>query len=66
MKAIRDRVAIGFLFAGKAIRGGNYALAHAGVSRIMPGLANNDEFAAGPMLHEPSAGLPAGLPHVSQ
>jgi hypothetical protein len=37
----------------KTIRGGDYGLAHAGVPRIVPGLAHNDEFAAGPMLREP-------------
>jgi hypothetical protein len=37
----------------KTIRGGDYGLAHAGVPRIVPGLAHNDEFGAGPMLREP-------------
>jgi hypothetical protein len=54
-----SRWTIGFqrvtrLFAArKAIRGGHCGFAHAGVPRIVPGPAHNDEFAAGPMLTEP-------------
>jgi hypothetical protein len=41
------------LFAGrKAIRSGDYRVVHAGIPRIVPGFAYDDEFAAGPMLSE--------------
>ena len=40
----------------EVIGGGNNALANAEVSRVMPGLAYNDEFTTGPILREPPWG----------
>jgi hypothetical protein len=42
------------LYTGrKTIRSGDYRIVHAGIPRIVPGLAYDDEFATGPMLSEP-------------
>ena len=42
------------LFASrKVIRSGDYRFVHAGIPRIVPGLAYNDKFATGPVLSEP-------------
>jgi len=40
----------------KAVRGGNNALSHAGITCIVPSLADDDQFAARPILVE----LPGG------
>lgn len=40
----------------EAIRGGDDALGHARVARVVSGLADNDEFAARPILPEPPRG----------
>jgi hypothetical protein len=42
------------LFASrKAIHSGDYCVVHAGIPRIVTGLAYDDEFATGPVLSEP-------------
>ena len=37
----------------KAIRSGDYRVAHTGIPRIVTGLAYDDKFATGPVLSEP-------------
>ena len=41
-----------YITGRKAIRSGDYRIVHAGVPRIVPGLAYDDEFATGPVLSE--------------
>src|ERR1700687_12265 len=51
---IRQLVMRAWSFAGReAIRGGDDALAHAGIARVVPGIAEDDKLAAGPILRKP-------------